>query len=71
MEKGLVNRPYPRGFPGSPGTNNNKTGGTRLIQREILTGLLLPFLSETLKNTKMEFEQMNAAISDNSERDTT
>jgi len=31
-------------------------------QREIFTGLLLPFLSGTLSDTKPELEKMNAAI---------
>ena len=47
------------------------TGGiTRLVQHEIFKGLLLPFLSETLIDTKLEFEKMNAAIRDLAERST-
>jgi hypothetical protein len=47
------------------------TGGvTRLVQHEIFTGLLLPFLSGTLIDTKLEFETMNAAIRDLAERST-
>ncbi len=46
------------------------TGGqTLLVQREIFSGLLLPFLSKTLTVTKQEFERMNAEIRDIAERD--
>jgi len=46
-------------------------GITLLVQREIFTGLLLPFLSGMLSDTKQEFETMNAAIRDGAERSTT
>jgi hypothetical protein len=46
------------------------TGGQMLlVQREKFSGLLLPFLSGTLKVTKQEFERMNAEIRDTAERD--
>jgi hypothetical protein len=46
----------------------NNSGDTLLIQREVFTGLLLPFLSGVLKETLKEFERTNAAIKDQSER---
>jgi len=45
------------------------TGGvSRLVQREIFNGLLLPLLSGTLRDTKQEFERMNVAIRDRAEQ---
>ena len=41
---------------------------TLLVQSERFTGLLLPFLSGTIKDTKQEFETMNAAIRDQAEK---
>ena len=43
-------------------------GITLLVHSEKFTGLLLPFLSGTLKDTKREFETMNADIRDQAER---
>jgi hypothetical protein len=46
------------------------TGGvSRLIQREIFSGLLLPFLAGTLRDTQSEFERANAAMRDLAEQD--
>ena len=39
-------------------------GITMLFQHETFSGLLLPFLGKTLRDTKQEFERMNAAIRD-------
>jgi hypothetical protein len=45
------------------------TGGIiKLAQRETFTGLLLPFLGKTLRDTKQEFERMNAAVRDAAEQ---
>jgi hypothetical protein len=46
-------------------------GITRLVQSEAFSGLLLPFFSKILRNTKQEFEKMNAAIRDAAEQCTT
>jgi hypothetical protein len=46
-------------------------GVTLLVQREIFSGLLIPFLLGTLSATKHEFETMNAAIRDEAGRGTT
>ncbi len=43
-------------------------GITLLVHSEKFTGLLLPFLSGTLKDTRQEFETMNADIRDQAER---
>ena len=37
---------------------------THLVQRETFSGHLLPFLARTVRDTKQEFERMNAAIRD-------
>ena len=39
-------------------------GITKLVQRETFSGHLLPFLARTVRDTKQEFERMNAAIRD-------
>ena len=44
-------------------------GTTLLVHSEVFTGLLLPFLSGTLGDTKREFEAMNAWVRDQAERD--
>jgi hypothetical protein len=43
-------------------------GITLLVQREKFTGLLLPFLSGTLRVTRLEFEATNTEIRDQAER---
>lgn len=43
-------------------------GITLLVHSEKFTGLLLPFLSGTLKDTKQEFETMNAEIRERAEQ---
>jgi len=45
------------------------TGGiTKLVQHETFSGLLLPFLGKMVRDTKQEFERMNAAIRDAAEQ---
>jgi len=41
---------------------------TCLVQSETFSGILLPFLSKTLRDTKQEFEKMNAVIRDAAEQ---
>jgi len=45
-------------------------GITLLVQREIFTGLFIPFFFRILSATKQEFETMNAEIRDQAERGT-
>jgi hypothetical protein len=52
------------------GIRADSKGITRLIQQETFSGLLLPFLSPVPRDTKQEFERMNAAIRDAAEQDT-
>ncbi len=39
-------------------------GGTRFVQREAFTGLLVPLLRRVLDDTESGFAQMNAALRD-------
>ena len=42
----------------------NDRGIRKRVQRETFSGLLLPFLAKTVRETKQEFERMNASIRD-------
>ena len=43
-------------------------GITTFVQHETFSGLLLPFLGKILRDTKQEFERMNASIRDSAEQ---
>jgi hypothetical protein len=46
----------------------DQEGMTWLVQRETFSGILLPFLSKVISETKQEFETVNARIRDTAER---
>ena len=62
-----------RGRPGVPGVFDGEhelrleatpDGGTRFVQREVFTGLLVPLARRVLDDTETGFAEMNAALRD-------